>query len=145
MSKMISLSLLALLLLLCLPKTEASVISHYRFEEGTANTVATGAGSILDASGFGNGTPGGDPTYRNDVPINPIPQTGAANALSLEFDGIGDEAIINVLFPFHDGGGDVTLEWWFKSPATAHQSLFGQDLGTQMPIDSISISMPTTR
>jgi len=65
--------------------TRAETIAYWRFENGAANTVATGAGSILDLSGHGlNGTPVGNTVYRTDVPVNPVPATGAANTRSLD-------------------------------------------------------------
>ena len=68
--------------------TRAETIAYWRFENGAANTVVTGAGSILDLSGHGlNGTPVGNIVYRTDVPVNPVPATGAANTRSLDIAG----------------------------------------------------------
>jgi Concanavalin A-like lectin/glucanases superfamily len=68
----------------------AETIAYWRFENGAANTVATGAGSILDLSGHGlNGTPVGNTVYRTDVPVNPVPATGAANTRSLDIASYG--------------------------------------------------------
>lgn len=64
----------------------AGYVAYWRFGEGTANTAASGPDSVLDSSGHGlNGTPFNGPVYRSNVPVNSIPQTGATNALSLEF------------------------------------------------------------
>src|SRR5580700_5419779 len=68
--------------------TEAATIAYWRFEEGTANTAASGTGTILDSSGNGlNGTPINGPLYSANVPANPIPQTGASNTLAMDFNG----------------------------------------------------------
>ena len=70
--------------------TRAETIAYWRFENGAANTVATGAGSILDLSGHGlNGTPVGNTVYRTDVPVNPVPATGAANTRSIDIAAYG--------------------------------------------------------
>jgi hypothetical protein len=46
----------------------ASVVGIWTFEHGVANSVASGAGSILDYSGNGNhGTPFGSPVYSNST------------------------------------------------------------------------------
>lgn len=102
----------------------ASTLGYWRFEEGIAGNMAFGGGSIIDSSSFGNnGTSAGGPTYRNNIPADPIPKTGASNALSLEFDGSNDEVLISSMFPFHQSN-DVTLEFWFRFPLSAHRSVF---------------------
>src|ERR1022692_583726 len=66
--------------------TPAKTVAYYRFEEGTNGYSAFGTNTILDSSGNGlNGTPFGGLVYSSNVPINPIPQTGASNLLSLAF------------------------------------------------------------
>ncbi len=56
---------------------EADVIASYQFEEGTIDTIASGADSVVDSSGNGlNGSPIGDPVYRN-----------VGGSQGLEFDG----------------------------------------------------------
>ena len=68
----------------------AAVIAHWRFENGAANTAASGSNSILDSSGNGrHGTPVNGPFYRSDVPA-PVLPTGVANARSLDFGGDTD-------------------------------------------------------
>ena len=63
----------------------AGTVAYWRFENGAAGATATGAGSILDSSGNGlNGTPMGTVVYRADVPVTPVPATGAANTRSLD-------------------------------------------------------------
>ena len=65
----------------------ATTVGYWRFDEGPAYSAAGGAaGSVLDSTIHHlNLTPFGQPVYRSDRPITPIPQTGAANKLSLEF------------------------------------------------------------
>jgi len=67
---------------------EAATVAYYRFENGTANTAASGAGSILDSSinGF-NGTPFDAPVYGSNIPVNPVLLTGSSNSLSMNFNG----------------------------------------------------------
>ena len=73
---------------------------------------------ILDQSGNGHhGTATGNPFYRSDVPVNPVPLTGAANTRSLDFDGNGDyvtighTAALNPISAF-------TVEFWMKGAAS---------------------------
>jgi len=92
----------------------ATTLAYYRFEEGSADSIASGAGSIIDSSGLGNhGTPYGvnGPIYRSDVPVDPVPRTGASNNLSLEFDGVDDYISTADI----DFSGDFTLMAWFYS------------------------------
>ena len=80
---------------------KGETIAYWRFEEGAANTAASGANTILDSSGHGlNGTPINGPIYRASVWASPIPQTGANNALSLDFNGTNQRVFIpdNPLF-----------------------------------------------
>ena len=80
---------------------DAAVVAYWRFENGTADTPASGTGTILDSSGNGlNGTPVNGPVYRTNVPVNPIPQTGQPNLLSMDFNGINQRVFIpdNPLF-----------------------------------------------
>ena len=68
---------------------------YWRFEEGTANNAATGFGSIIDSSGNGNnGTPANGPIYSNNLPVTSIPQTGASNKLSMQFNGSNQRVFI---------------------------------------------------
>ena len=79
----------------------AATVAYYRFENGTANAAASDVNSILDSSGHGlNGTPVNGPIYRDSVWVNPIPQTGASNSLSLDFNGTNQRVFIpdNPLF-----------------------------------------------
>ncbi len=80
-----------LLLLAIAAKAPAATIAHWRFEEGPVDTQATvyQADWYLDSSGNGNHmwtwADTTAPTYRADVPFDPVPRTGAANGLSVEF------------------------------------------------------------
>jgi hypothetical protein len=72
-----------------------STVAYWRFEEGSPNMAASGADTILDSSGNNlNGTPIGGPVYRSSVAENPIPLTGQANQLSLDFDGTDQRIFI---------------------------------------------------
>jgi len=108
----------------------ATTVAYYRFEEGSADSKASGIDSIIDSSTYGNdGTPYGtyDPIYRSDVPVNPVPLTGASNTLSLQFAGI--DSYVEVVNPanlrdpadpnwiLNFGSGSFTVECWFKLDA----------------------------
>ncbi len=90
----------------------AATVAYWRFEEGTADAVANGVGSVLDETGNHDGTPNGTdgPIYRGDVGI-------PSNSLSLQFDGIDDYAGIA-----HHADLDlthqVTVEAFFQAEAT---------------------------
>jgi len=93
-------------------QARAATVGYWRFEEGTANAVATGP--IVDSSGLGNnGEPFGTPTYRSDVPVAVVPQTGAANHLSLELTSMDDFVSFASAFPLNNPG-DMTFEFWLK-------------------------------
>jgi len=63
----------------------ASVVAHWKFEEGPAGSAASGTGSLLDASGNNlSMTPFGGPKY--EVVANP------GSILGLDFDGTNDIA-----------------------------------------------------
>lgn len=67
---------------------DASTIGYWRFENGTANTAATGTNSVIDSSGNNrHGTPRNGPIYRTNVPVATLPQTGLADSLALQFNG----------------------------------------------------------
>jgi hypothetical protein len=75
---------------------QTATIAYWRFENGEANSTASGKGTVLDSSGNGfNGTAYGGPHYRANVMTNPVPKTGAQNAFSLEFNGINDRVFIS--------------------------------------------------
>jgi len=85
-----SLLLAAVILAVCSRQTLAATVGNWRFEEGQAGSPASGTGSIIDSSGNGfSGTQMNGPVYSSSVAANPVPQTGAANNLSLNFNGNG--------------------------------------------------------
>jgi hypothetical protein len=113
--------LAALVLMVPVPAM-ATTVAYWRFEEGTANTQASGAGSILDETANNNdGTPNGNPFYRSDVAENPVPRTGDANALSLQLDGSGDYVGIphSSSLDLSDG---FTVEFWMKGNPSQTES-----------------------
>lgn len=62
----------------------ANTIAYWRFDEGVANTTATGINTVLDSSGNGlHGTPVNGPVYRSDLP----PGAPLSDKLSLGFNG----------------------------------------------------------
>ncbi len=64
---------------------KAATIGYWRFEEGAADTPATGSNTVLDSSGNGLlASPVLGPVYRTDVPGSNAP----SNRRSMEFDGI---------------------------------------------------------
>lgn len=70
--------------MLAFTPVHAAVIASFDFDEGSDGAIATGANSILDASGNGlAGTPIGGPVYRQ---FN--------GSLGLEFDGTDDRIVI---------------------------------------------------
>lgn len=63
-------------------------VAYWRFEEGRADSPASGYFSVLDSSGNGlDGTPINGPVYRADVPAGTVPHTGTPDTLSLQFNG----------------------------------------------------------
>jgi len=104
--------------------TSPSTVGYYRFENGTAGAAATGSGAIVDSSGNNQaGTPSGGPTYSSDVPLATIPATGAANDLSLSFNGQNQSISFPGEWPFNTG--DATLQFWMKYTATGlEQDIF---------------------
>ena len=81
--------------LVFLSGARAATVAYWRFEEGVADTAASGDGSILDSSGNGNnGNPVNGPVYSSNVPASTIPQTGAADSLSMSFNGIDQSIFI---------------------------------------------------
>jgi hypothetical protein len=117
-------TIVAMILVPALPASSAvTATGYWRFDEGVANTAASGAGSIIESSGSGDdGTPSGGPIYRTDVPV-----TG--DLLSLEFDGVDDEVAFGSVFPFHQPG-DATLDFWLKFTPDIHRAVFWSRIGT---------------
>ena len=103
-------------------ETYGSVVAYWRFEEGNADTEASGSGSVLDSSGNNlHGSPCQDvngvcttmngPVYRANVAANPVPQMGAKNTLSLDFNGT-DERIFIPDDPLFQLTQSLTIEAW---------------------------------
>ncbi len=68
----------------------AGTVAYWRFDEGVANTTATGINAVLDSSGNGlNGTPVNGPVYRADLP----PGAPPSDKLSLGFDGASAQRV----------------------------------------------------
>ena len=99
----------------CAASADASILAYWRFEEGTSNTIASGAGSIADSAGSFTGTPTGNPTYRSAVGSNPVPSNGFANTLSLEFDGAGDFVLIPDPTGILNPTTAFTVEFWMRA------------------------------
>jgi hypothetical protein len=96
----------------------SSTVAYWRFENGAANTAASGNGSILDSSGHGfNGTPVNGPTYSPAVPAATVPQTGASNTRSMNFNGLSTRIAIpdNPAFALTRS---LTIEAYFDARAT---------------------------
>lgn len=95
---------------------DADTIGHWRFEEGTAGSLATGGGSVLDTSPLNPasnpGNPIGGPIYSSDVPIGTV--DGSANAVSMLFDGVNDHVLVPTDAPL-DSNGEFTVEFWMRS------------------------------
>ena len=124
----------------------AATVAHWSFEEGATGTGDTGghAGDwdnhYQDISGNGNhmstwdlgGTTDHHPAYTATVPYNPVPQTGAANNLALDFAG-GPKDIGT--FGAWTGAKSVetnmfthwTVEATFKLNSLGFQVLVGKD------------------
>jgi len=96
----------------------SSTVAYWRFENGAANTVATGNGTILDSSGNGfSGTAFNGPKYSSSVPAPTIPQPGAADKLSMSFNGVSTRIAVpdNPAFALTKS---LTLEAYFKALGT---------------------------
>jgi concanavalin A-like lectin/glucanase superfamily protein len=86
-------------------------IGYWRFEEGAANTTASGDNSVLDSSGNGmHGTPVLGPVYRSDVP-----PSFPGNSLSMEFDGSTGHRVVVPDNPIFELTHSLTLEAFIKA------------------------------
>ncbi len=102
----------------------ASTVAYWRFEEGTVDTLASGADSIPDETANDNdGTPVGDPFYRSDVPVNPVTLTQAPNGLSLQLDGVGDYVSVGHSVSL-DLADAFTVEFWMRGNPTQTDTLY---------------------
>jgi hypothetical protein len=66
-----------------LAAVDAATVAYWRFENGTHGAAAT---SLTDSAGSNTGTATNGPLYSNVTPVSPVPQTGASNGLSLDFE-----------------------------------------------------------
>jgi hypothetical protein len=123
----------------------AATLVHWRFEEGPAgSSVPAGAGGdpafnnmVLDSSGNGNHlrtwADFSAPTYVSNTPFNPVPQTGQANSLAMNFSPSQDiytdgKPINSHLF------NEWTIEVSFNpTVAAAWQVIVGKDGQPLMP------------
>jgi hypothetical protein len=91
-------------------------IGYWRFEEGTPDSAAVGANSIVNSSETTSGTPHGNPFYRSDVPSHSVPQTKATNAVSLQLqNGVGNYVIIPDPSGILNPTDAFTVEFWMKA------------------------------
>lgn len=91
---------------------EAATVGHWRFEEGAANSAASGNNSVLDSSGHGlHGTPLYGPVYRANAPTTRL----AANTRSLEFDGITGQRVVVPDGPLVTLTHSLTLEAFIQA------------------------------
>ena len=102
---------------------DPQTVAYWRFEEGTANANAVGANTILDSSGNNlNGTPYNNPVYRANVPVATIPQTGAADALSMQF-GASYQRVFISDDPKFQLTHSLTLEAWIKPTSSTQYGI----------------------
>jgi concanavalin A-like lectin/glucanase superfamily protein/PEP-CTERM motif-containing protein len=95
------------------------VIAYYRFEEGAGTT-------IVDSSGNGNdGTLVGGAIFSTDVPVNPVPGTGASNLHSLLLDGSSGATLIPDSPSLRPTLG-ITLEAWMRLSAPGTGAIVGR-------------------
>lgn len=90
----------------------AATVGHWRFEEGAADTPASGTWTVLDSSGNNlHGTPVAGPAYRADVPA----MAGGSSTRSLEFDGISGQRVTIPDVPVLALTKSLTLEAFIKA------------------------------
>ena len=97
-------------------QAQAAPISYYRFEEGLGNTVIDAVDNSVDGTHTA--------VYSSGVPVDPVPQTGASNQFSLEFNNSAGATITGQDFIFHSIFGNATLEFWLNVPEQAHSAIF---------------------
>ena len=112
-------------------KAEAWVdIAYYRFEEGAANSTASGLNTITDSSGNRlNGTALNAPVYGLDVPSSNIQLLNVSNRLSMHFNGTNQQITISDNSKF-ELTQSLTLEAFIKpeaDPYSAGQIIFRGD------------------
>ena len=118
--------LTAIVLLTTCPMVCATTVGYWRFAEGLDGQVASGSGTILDASGAGNhGTPFGGPVYQGVA--NP------GSAMALDFDGSNDRIFVpdDPLFELTQSltlEAFVRVDAWATFPPIWMQIIFRGDL-----------------
>ncbi len=106
----------------------ATTMGYWRFEEGVADGVVAGSGTVLDSSGAGtHGSGSGNGRYSSSVPVDPIPQPGAVNTLAMNANSSG-VVQFSSMFPFHRPG-DATFEFYLQFQPRGHQSIFWTRIG----------------
>jgi hypothetical protein len=94
----------------------AGTIAYYRFEEGSGTAVVNSVNGHVEGSH--------NAAYSPDVPSGTVPQTGASNHYSLQFNGTNSAHITSQNFIFNRSYGDATLEFSVKWPDQPHSSIF---------------------
>jgi hypothetical protein len=121
-SKLTICAIIALILVaIFAPSTQAeyasSLVSYWEFDEGTADSVASGANTVLDSTASNNdGTPGNNPVYRSDTPIG--------FGLSMEFGGNNYVIFDPDYHNFPMGNNPHTLSAWLNTKDVVHSSVF---------------------
>lgn len=115
-------------------EASAQVVSYNRFEEGTAGDLVSD--TVDDAGGddpmHAYAVPPFDnrPAYSTSVPIDPIPQTGASNTLSLDVSGAKD-VYTEVAGPWRTGdysASSFTMEAYVQFDTLGnYQTVVGRD------------------
>jgi hypothetical protein len=92
-----------------------SVASYWRFEEASGSTA-------LDSTGPFPGTLSSNAIRSAEVPVTPVPQTGAANTKSMSFDGTGAPSTVGTAVDMGPSiqvvSNDFTLECYVKVTGT---------------------------
>jgi hypothetical protein len=121
-------------------------LAYWRFEEGVEGERVPGpplsSDEVVDLSGSGNDmrtwAEATAPIYVDDVPFNPVPQTGAANNLALSFSSGRD--LYTIGKPINSlEFAELTVEASFKANVTnAWQVIVGKD-GQPLQPDGVSL------
>ncbi len=89
-----------------------ATVGYWRFEEGVANTPATGSNTVLDSSDNElHGTPVKEPVYRAEIPGSGL----LSNTRSLEFDGITGQRVTVPDGPLVTLTQSLTIEAFIKA------------------------------
>lgn len=118
---------------------KASTVAYWRFEAGPADTPithvsgvdGTWSADVPDSSGSNNALSvwstggGGGYNYKADVPAATIPQTGTANAFSVQNSGGGPAMWCNTLEAW--APAQFTIEATFKPESGGYRTIVGRD------------------